>query len=97
MKQDKSLLFVLILLIFNTFESKCQVVIPGSFQFLDKLTDTTALGFYESIKIYDSHQRILDPFAKVSFNSTYPRGYNDGPVWKGKGTTLELHGGITGK
>ena len=27
-------------------------------------------------------------------NTAYPRGYNDGAVWKGNGATMELHGGM---
>ncbi|MCV9386831.1 capsule assembly Wzi family protein [Reichenbachiella ulvae] len=31
------------------------------------------------------------------YNSTYARGYNDGALWKGKGLTSSLQGGLTGK
>ncbi len=38
----------------------------------------------------------FDPLTKLSFNSGYPRSFNDGPVWKGKGLTLETNTGIQG-
>lgn len=97
MHRYKSFIITFPLIIFACFESKGQVVIPASFEDLDKFTDSTTLGFYESIKISDSSWEILDPLLKVSFNSTYPRGYNDGAVWKGKGMNFELHGGIAGQ
>ena len=31
------------------------------------------------------------------FNSKYARGYNDGAIWKGKGFTSSLQGGVQGK
>ncbi|UXP30910.1 capsule assembly Wzi family protein [Reichenbachiella agarivorans] len=31
------------------------------------------------------------------YNSKYPKGYNDGAVWKGKGFTSVLQGGISGR
>src|SRR5688500_11250021 len=33
--------------------------------------------------------------ASVRFNSTFPYGYNDGPVWAGRGVTLAAEGGFT--
>lgn len=41
--------------------------------------------------------RILDGRLANTYISNYPRSYNDGAVWKGKGLTSELHGGITGR
>ncbi|SMO96702.1 capsule assembly Wzi family protein [Gracilimonas mengyeensis] len=40
---------------------------------------------------------LLSPRALVSYNSAYPRGYNDGPLWQGKGLTAALKGGIQGQ
>ncbi len=34
---------------------------------------------------------------KTSYNSTYARSYNDGPVWQGKGLTLQTQVGFTGR
>ncbi|SMD34080.1 Capsule assembly protein Wzi [Reichenbachiella faecimaris] len=40
----------------------------------------------------------LLPFkTSVFFNSDYSRSYRDGPLWKGKGLTVSLQGGFTGK
>jgi hypothetical protein len=52
--------------------------------------------YSESIKVKEGFE-VLNPFSKISYNSTYPRGYNDGPIWKGKGITWELHAGVSGK
>ncbi|WP_422359126.1 capsule assembly Wzi family protein [Reichenbachiella sp.] len=40
--------------------------------------------------------RILNPQVNYTFNSTYPRGYNDGPVWQGKGHNAFITGGLYG-
>ena len=32
--------------------------------------------------------------ATASYNSTFPYGYNDGPIWAGKGVTLAAEGGF---
>lgn len=34
------------------------------------------------------------PKAGISFNTTFPFGGNDGPVWKGKGLTSEVRAGV---
>ncbi|PIB34951.1 hypothetical protein BFP72_05860 [Reichenbachiella sp. 5M10] len=41
--------------------------------------------------------RVLDGLFANTYITNYPRSYNDGAVWKGKGLTSELHGGITGR
>ncbi len=76
-----------------------QVSIPGDyFNRIDKYTDSTALTFYSSIQNQNKNGFLfLDPFIKSSFNSNYPRGYNDGAVWKGKGLTVEGHAGFQGR
>lgn len=86
------------LLIFLLSQSYCQISIPGDhFNPIDK-TDSTILNFYGSIKQpQEDGFKIVDPFTKASFNSHYARSYNDGPVWKGKGATLEAHFGFQGK
>lgn len=93
----RKLVFLSLLLDLN--HSYAQVNIPDGFlNRLDK-SDTSKITFYGSID--DSNQekviQLLDPFIKASFNSAYPRGYNDGPVWKGRGITTEIHAGISGK
>ena len=71
--------------------------IPG-IERIDKVADTTTLALFSSINNQGSSSfEILDPVAKVSFNSLYPRGYNDGPIWKGKGLTFEAHAGFQGR
>lgn len=42
------------------------------------------------------HIVFFDPLTKLSFNSGYPRSFNDGPVWEGKGLTLEATAGVQG-
>ena len=39
---------------------------------------------------------VLPVVSSLSFNSKYPRGYNDGPVWKGKGANADVNFGIKG-
>lgn len=39
---------------------------------------------------------ILPVVASVNFNSTYPRGYKDGAVWKGKGANMDVNFGVKG-
>jgi hypothetical protein len=33
--------------------------------------------------------------ATARYNTTFPYGYNDGPIWAGKGATLSVEGGFT--
>ncbi|HEX9580165.1 MAG TPA: hypothetical protein VF970_03590, partial [Gemmatimonadales bacterium] len=40
---------------------------------------------------------MVPPRATTYFNSTFPWGYNDGPVWQGKGLTTALSGGVAGR
>lgn len=39
---------------------------------------------------------ILNPRFSYVFNLEYPRGYNDGPVWSGKGSNASFTAGVTG-
>ncbi len=94
-----SLLFVFILNGILHLSAYSQISIPGQvFNQIDKVQDTTTLSFYASIS-RDSKRNfeLINPYIKTSANTAYPRGYNDGPVWKGKGATLEMYGGIQGK
>jgi len=36
----------------------------------------------------------VSPTASVRANSSFPFGYNDGPIWAGKGVTLAAQGGV---
>ena len=40
---------------------------------------------------------VLAPESGLSYNSKYPRSYNDGPIWQGKGITAQLNGGFQWK
>ena len=62
-----------------------------------EIIDSTSLTFHKTVNTPLESFAILNPRVGTSFNSHYPRGYNDGPIWKGKGLTIELHGGIAGK
>ncbi|MFY0606654.1 MAG: hypothetical protein JXR10_08060 [Cyclobacteriaceae bacterium] len=44
----------------------------------------------------DQHFEVLPIVPSVSFNSNYPRSYNDGPVWRGKGLNAEVNFGVRG-
>lgn len=81
--------------LFSSVSTHAQVVIPGEQFIPSKLNDTLELSYHPSIKeVKDEGFQILNPYFKTSINTTYPRGYNDGPVWKGKGITTQLHGGF---
>lgn len=40
---------------------------------------------------------LLPAEASVRYNSTYPFGSNDGPIWAGKGATVAVSGGVAGR
>lgn len=76
-----------------------QVFVPGDYHNpIDKLNDSTTLTFFSSVKSQPGDEfQWNDIFFKVTNNSEYARGYNDGAVWKGEGPTLEAHAGFSGK
>ncbi|WP_420581040.1 capsule assembly Wzi family protein [Reichenbachiella sp.] len=39
---------------------------------------------------------VLNPRFSYVYNSKYPRGYNDGPVWSGRGSNASLTAGVGG-
>ena len=79
-------------------KSYAQKSVPGTIlQQINKTQDSTTLFFHTSTATPKESFKVLDLNSRVSFNSSYPRGFNDGPLWKGKGITTELHGGISGK
>jgi hypothetical protein len=39
----------------------------------------------------------ISPAANVRLNTTFPFGYNDGPVWAGRGVTLDIQGGFAAR
>lgn len=90
--------FICISVVVIGLASNAQEIQPGVLlNTYNKSGDTTTLGFYETVK--NPSRDLFEPtmiHSRVSYNSAYPRGYNDGPVWKGKGMTAELHAGIRG-
>lgn len=40
---------------------------------------------------------LTDPILQTSYNTKYPSGFNDGPIWSGKGLNTALSLGFTGK
>ncbi|MDA0195840.1 MAG: hypothetical protein O2951_12475 [Bacteroidetes bacterium] len=56
--------------------------------FLMKFTEKQKRGF-ELIP--------LSPSVTYNFNSKYPRSYNDGPVWNGRGSTISMNAGVAVK
>ncbi len=97
----KKSIFSLILPLLFFLNSGAQVTLPGTYFYtLDQYerlqSDSTEyLTYHPSIHKSDSEGfSFLDPYAQLSYNSAYPRSYNDGLIWKGKGLTQELHGGF---
>jgi len=39
----------------------------------------------------------LSPTASARINTTFPYGYNDGPIWAGRGVTLAVQGGFAAR
>ncbi len=76
-------------------ELSAQMLSSGS-QYNLKLHDSTVIGFYETVQTSRQALEWTDLSTAVTINSAYPRGYNDGPVWKGKGITWEINGGARG-
>jgi hypothetical protein len=40
---------------------------------------------------------LIRPELRGIFNSSYPFGFNDGPIWAGKGLTVAVHGGVAAR
>lgn len=41
--------------------------------------------------------RLLRPDVRVTYNSTFPYGFNDGPAWTGRGVTAEARAGVSAR
>ncbi len=54
-------------------------------------------GKFEYLNLDNKRIQVLDPSWSASFNSKYPRGYNDGAQWQGKGFNSALNFGVTGR
>jgi len=81
--------------LFVSYQLHAQML-SSELQFYNKLNDTTTVAFYEAIGSSTQAFEWTNLNTAISFNSAYPRGYNDGPVWKGKGITWEINGGVKG-
>lgn len=44
-----------------------------------------------------SHVGLLRPAARVTYNSAFPYGFNDGPAWAGRGVTAEVRAGVAAR
>ena len=90
--------YLAVIVFFSSFCLLAQKTVPGTFfHNIEKTSDSSTLFFYNSIASPTKKLEVLDLVSRVSFNSTYPRGFNDGAVWKGKGFTFEIHAGISGR
>ncbi|HYW06055.1 MAG TPA: hypothetical protein VE913_03810, partial [Longimicrobium sp.] len=45
----------------------------------------------------ERRSHLVRPQLRLVFNSTRPYGQNDGPVWAGRGATVVVEGGVTGR
>ena len=78
--------------------AEAQISTPGDHFNPINTSDSTVLNFYSSIQApKENGFQWIDPLTKVTYNSGYARSYNDGPVWKGKGATIEAHAGFQGR
>ncbi|WP_258103499.1 capsule assembly Wzi family protein [Marinoscillum sp. MHG1-6] len=82
------------------FYSQAQVFVPGShFEHTKRLEELKKdslpyLTIQPSIRYESEGFSLIAPLSQTSLNTSYARSYNDGPVWKGKGLTQELHAGF---
>jgi hypothetical protein len=74
---------------------------PFSTRELDRLANTTDAhpwsGLYSVAPDTTRGVRFhwIRPEARVLYNSAFPYGYNDGPLWAGRGLTMALQGGAS--
>lgn len=53
--------------------------------------------FYNTSKSSEIDFEVLPIISSLNFNSKYPRGFNDGAVWKGKGFNANVNFGVRGR
>ena len=95
-------LFLITLFVQYQIQVFSQILIPGSYdKMLNDLTllrtdSIVQLSYRSKIEYKDANQyiNVLPINTMLSFNSAYPRSFNDGPVWQGKGLTYQLNAGI---
>ncbi len=89
--------FILLVIVLSC-QKECLAQVWDNFESYPRDVDTLNLNFHTSTNYLESdYFKKHDLLFKVSYNSAYPRGFNDGPVWKGKGLTLESQGGFSGR
>jgi len=83
MKILQKIIFLLFILSIRCTFLSAQVSVPGDyFNRIDKIKDSTFLTLYRSIQNNSKNNiEIINPYSLISFNSAYPRGYNDGAIW----------------
>ena len=77
-----------------------QVTHLGYWPTIDPFVDSLTWSLWDHRSKGDQFKEgltILNPGAKTHINSSYARGFNDGPVWKGKGITQEVNLGLRWK
>lgn len=51
-------------------------------------------ALFDSTSSVERHMLVLPPRMKLRYNTAYPFGSNDGPVWAGRGATISASAGI---
>ena len=71
----------------------------GARAFSGRETDSLEAGLAakggEGRRRGDAHLEWLPIGLSARYNSTFPYGFNDGPIWAGKGFTMAMEGGLT--
>lgn len=63
----------------------------------DRTPEWNAWGdHYQIYRGGESRFSVLPVISSFGFNSKYPRSYNDGPVWRGKGMNADINFGFRG-
>ncbi len=89
---------IILLIAILGLNMNCTAQVWNNFKAFPRNPDTLNLNLHSSISYLDGdHFKKHDLLFKLSYNSTYARGFNDGPVWKGRGLTLEVQGGFSGQ
>ncbi|MFT6855109.1 MAG: hypothetical protein ACJA0X_001082 [Cyclobacteriaceae bacterium] len=100
----KSLLLFFCLSFCFLFQTLSQPIWPGSYEYYVHNLEIASLDTVEEISRhlssfyqidFEESFSLLDINSISYFNSNYPRSWNDGPVWVGKGITQEIRGGFS--
>ncbi len=96
----KSPIFIILFLLYNLSLSQSISISTQDITNYSLITyDTLPHSTYLPTISYSrgNYFRVLDLEAGLSFNSKYPRGFNDGPIWQGRGATYQFNAGIQAK